>query len=60
MYAYQEVKEGLFHQWGIDAFEERPSYDYPVAFVQRTVAIIELEDGQVAMYSPHQIRFIYD
>jgi hypothetical protein len=42
---------GWFHGWGTTSLQ-----DYGV-LVQVSVAIVELEDGTVATYAPHEIRF---
>jgi len=44
--------EGVFHQFGSDAFEDSNS------FVQVTIAICELPDGTVKTTYPERIQFL--
>lgn len=51
-YVMKEVARGLFHGWGKE-FEE-----FSEGACEYSVAIVELENGDVETYSANQIRFL--
>jgi len=51
-YVYEDVAEGVFHQWGLDILEFQDSA------ASYTVALIEMPDGTIISATADCVRFL--
>ena len=54
-----DVMNGLFHMWSVEAWTYSPAaIGTTGGQMQKAYGIVELEDGSVGLYEPHQIKFL--
>ena len=56
-YPRTEPEEGIFHAWGIEAYQENCSGDIGWVWLQASMAIVEFPDGHVEMIHPDYVTF---